>query len=294
MSAHAPADTDALLHHHEVVRVIRAIMLEFGIRAPEDVKDGIADVQTRALEVTPPGERPTDIRGWKALVRKVAYNVGREIVDRLCRRGKLNAGPTGKTDAHGAKSARSILEPHERATIRAIVEDVLREQAAGQLTDVLLAGMMTGAPPREMAQDAGIPSSQMRKKSSAFRDMMRNRFVRAGLSVAAIALLSMGGVEAYEHHQQVQLQESFDANCAPLREWHRSVEWLPLYTLPPADKAEVLRARAIDECGRKDWWPCAKDLDAAKAWDPSGEQLPEVRALRRTLDGMFEAKPRLR
>jgi DNA-directed RNA polymerase specialized sigma24 family protein len=293
MTARAPADTDALLHHPEVVRVIRAIVLEFGIR-DQDAEDGIADVQMRALETTEPRDRPTDVRGWKALVRKVAYNVGREIVGRLCRRGKVNAGPTDGADEHATKSERSILEPHERAAIRAIVEDVLRAQAGGKHTGVMLAGMMTGAPPREMAQEAGIPSSQMRKQSSAFREMMRSRLVQAGVSIALITLLSMGSVKGYEHHQQVQARESFDSNAAPPREWHRSVEWVPLHTLPPAEKAAALREMAIDECGRKLWEQCASDLDMARAWDPSGEALPEVRELRKTLNRMFEAKPRTR
>jgi hypothetical protein len=281
-----------LLHHPEVVRVIRAIMMLF--RIPEqDLEDAIGDVQQRALETTPPAERPTDIPGWKALVRKVAYNVGREKVKALCRRGKYNKGPTDGADDH-AKSSLSILEPHERAKIREIVEEVVREEAGGKHTSAILGDLIAGAPPRETAKDAGIPSSQMRKKTSKLRELMRNRFVQAGIGVAAFALLVGGGVTLWEHQQQVELEESFDANCAPPRTSHRSVERLPLYDLPPEDKAANLRDQAAGECAAKQWIECARDLDMAQAWDPSGEKLPEVRAMRITLNLMLEAKPRLR
>src|ERR1700757_4071362 len=89
-----PADTDALLHHPEVLRVIRAIAIQFGFRTEQDIEDFVGDVEKRTLEVTPPGERPTDVPGWKALVRKVAYNVGREKVKARCRLGKYILGPT--------------------------------------------------------------------------------------------------------------------------------------------------------------------------------------------------------
>ena len=284
-------DTDALLHHPEVVRVIRAIMLVF--RLPEQNRgDDIADVQERALKTTPPGERPTDIPGWKALVRKVAYNVGREKVKELCRHGKYNKGATDGADDH-AKASLSILEPHERAKIREIVEEVLREEAGGKHTGAMLGDMMTGAPPRETAKDAGIPSSQMRKKTSALRELMRNRFVQAGIGVATLLAVFGGGFAGYDYYEQVQLDQSFDATCAPPRTWHRSVEWLPLYDLPPADKAAALRDKATGECAAKDWEGCQRDLDMAAVWDPSGEKLPDVKAMRQTLDGMFSAKPRL-
>jgi hypothetical protein len=285
-------DTDALLNHPEVVRVIRAIMIQF--RIPEqDMGDAIGDVQTRAIETTPPEKRPKEVPGWKALTRKVAYNVGREKVDELCRRGKYNKGPTDGADDH-ANSLSMLLEPHERAMIRDIVEQAIREAAAGKDTGAILGDMMTGTPPREMAKDAGIPSSQMRKKTSKLRELMRNRFVQAGIGVAAFALLAGGGVAAWDYQQQVELQESFDANCAPPRKWLRSVEWTPLLDLPPEDKAANLRDLAAGECAAKHWEECADDLDTAAAWDPSGEKLPEVQAMRKTLNLMFEAKPRRR
>jgi hypothetical protein len=288
----APSDTDALLHHPDVVRVIRAIMVEFRIQ-DQDLKDRVADVQERALETTEPGKRPTDVPGWKALVRPTAYNVGREIVRELCTRGKYNDGPTDGADDH-ARSSRSILEPHECAKIREIVEAVLREQAGGKHTGVILGGIMTGAPPRELAQDTGVPSSQMRKKTSALRELMRNRFVQAGIAIATLGLLAVGGVAGWEHQQQVDLEQSFDANAAPPRDSHRSVEWVPLHDLPPEEKAAILRDKAIGECAAKQWEACANDLDTAKAWDATGEQLPEVQALRKTLNVIFDAKPRWR
>jgi hypothetical protein len=292
--ARVPADTDALLHHSEVLRVIRAIAIEFGIRAEQDIEDFVGDVQKRALETTPPGERPTDVPGWKALVREVAYNVGRETVKMLCRRGKYNIGPTDRADDHATKSSQSILEPHERAAIRAIVEEVLREQAGGRHTGVALAGIMTGAPPREMAKDAGISPGLMRKQTSKLRKVLRNRFVMAGIALAGVSVLALGGVEGFHQYQAAQQADSFDANCAAPR-WEPMTDEPPRFRdLPDSDKAARLREQATDECGRKDWEPCARDLDMARLYDPSIDEQPDVQAMRKLINTYFSAKPRFR
>jgi len=57
-------------------------------------------------------------------------------------------------------------------------------------------------------------------------------------------------------------------------------------------RAAELRERALAECAQKDWVRCSNDLDAAQAYDRSGEDLPEVKAARDLLARFFSTKPR--
>lgn len=285
-----PVDTDALLHHPDVVRVIRAILVQFGIH-DQDLEDGIADVQKKALESKPKGKRPTTIADWKKLVRKIAPNVGRDILRKLYARGQWNSGPTDGADDHAASDG-SLLEPHELALIRSIVEEVRREQAGGKHTDVMLAGMMTGAPPREMAKEAGIPSGQMRKKTSDLRILLRGRLLAVGISVAGAALICWGSVAGYEHHQAQVQAASFDANCAAPPAVPKTLEPPRERDIPDVDKAAVLRDRAAEDCAQKDYGACAEDLERASFYDPAGDKLPAVKALRDMLNRMYSTKPR--
>lgn len=284
-------EADALLYHPDVVRIIRAIMIVF--RFPEqDLGDRVGDVQERFLDTTPPDERPKELPGMKAMIRKVAYNVGREKVKELVRHGKYDKGPTEGADDQ-AKSLRAFLEPHEEAKIREIIEQIIREEAAGKHTGVILGDMMVGAPPRETSKDTGIPSSQMRKKTSQLRKLLRNRLVQAGISVAALLAVFGGAFAGYEHKQELDREASFDANAAPPPDMHRTVEWAPLHGLPPEDKAAALREKAVAACANKEFERCENELDMAQMWDPTSDKLPEVIALRKTLS-QFEAKPRKR
>jgi hypothetical protein len=60
---------------------------------------------------------------------------------------------------------------------------------------------------------------------------------------------------------------------------------------PPRDRTAVdWRHDAADACRQSEYGACARDLDEARALDPAGEALPEVRAMRQaieraTLDG---------
>lgn len=290
--ARIPADTDALLHHPDVVRVSRAIAYAFGFRTEHDIEDFVGDVEERALKVTKPRKRPTEVSGWKALVREVGKYVGREKLKALSRRGKSIVGPTDGADDHVSAPTELDLDALERAAIRAIVEEVLREQAGGKHTAVMVAGFMTGAPPREMAKDAGISPAAMRNSTSKLREVLQNKFVRAGLALAGLSLFVWGGVEGFHQYQVAQDAQSFDANSAlPRRE--RTIDEPPrARDLPDTDKAAQLHDKAVDACGRKDWSHCADYLDMARMYDPSITQLPDVQAMQKLLNTYNSAKPR--
>lgn len=48
----------------------------------------------------------------------------------------------------------------------------------------------------------------------------------------------------------------------------------------PADQAADLRQEALDACEAHRWKNCLDRLDEARALDPSGDENPEVQALR--------------
>ena len=65
-----------------------------------------------------------------------------------------------------------------------------------------------------------------------------------------------------------------------------------LRDLPDADKAAQLRERALADCAQKNFEGCAIDLDMAKSYDRTGEDLPEVKAARDLLARFLSTKPR--
>jgi hypothetical protein len=283
-------DTDALLHHPDVLRVVRAIFVAFGFR-DYDIEDGTGEVEKRALEKNKPGERPTTVEGWIKVARQQAYDVAREMLRTHYSRGKRNAGLTDGADDHASPDS-NLLDPNERARVREVVDEVRREMAGGKHTDVMLAGLMTGAPPREMAKDAGIKPAQMRKATSEFRGLLRSKLAVVGISLAGAALICWGSVEAYEFHQEQVRGESFDANCAIPPPVQMRDEPPRMRDLPREDKAAQFRERGLAECAQKDWEHCSNDLDVAAMYDRSGEDLPEVKAARAQLALFFSTKPR--
>lgn len=62
----------------------------------------------------------------------------------------------------------------------------------------------------------------------------------------------------------------------------------PLPTKPPspAQDAAALRREALAACDAQRYRECAERLDEARALDPEGEKAPEVRAVRRLLQGV--------
>jgi len=283
-------NTDALLHHPDVLRVIRAIFMAFGF-LPQDIEDGIGEVEKRALEKNPPGKRPTTVEGWIKVARQQAYDVAREWLRMHYSHGKRDVGLTDGADDHALPDS-DLLDPYDRAMVRQVMEEVRRELAGGKHTDVMLEGLMTGAPPREMAKDAGIKPAQMRKATSEFRSLLRSRLAVVGISLAGAALICWGSVEAYEFHQEQVQGQSFDANCAVPPPVQMRDEPPRVRDLPPEDKAAELRERGLAECAQKDWVHCSEDLDAAQIYDRAGEDLPEVKAARDLLARFFSTKPR--
>jgi hypothetical protein len=51
---------------------------------------------------------------------------------------------------------------------------------------------------------------------------------------------------------------------------------------PPAVHAEALRREARDACGARSWPVCLDRLNQARALDPSGDEAPDIQALRRS------------
>ncbi len=283
-------DTDALLNHPDVVRVIRAILRQYAWQ-DQDVGDGVGDVQKLALEKTQPGKRPTTVDAWKSLVRLVAYDYVFDLLRKIYTHGKRDMGLTDGADDHAAPSSK--LDPADRAKVRALMEQVQRERAGGKHTDVMLDGLMTGAPPREMAQDAGINPAAMRKQSSSFRALLQTRLGKVGITAAALAALVLavrGAEEGWDAYQSSQ--QTFDSEAIPPPPGIMVDQPPRPRDIPNADKAAVLRDKALAECAQKDWLHCSRDLDMAMAYDPTGETLPEVQAARKVLAVVFSAKPR--
>jgi len=100
--AHAPTEApfEQLLHHPEVVAAVRRVLGKYGFRE-QDLGDGLHTVVVMALEWD--GERPTTLRGTKALSIVLAHRHGASVYRQAKRREKRgHAGLTDQADEHFA------------------------------------------------------------------------------------------------------------------------------------------------------------------------------------------------
>ncbi|HEY3821212.1 MAG TPA: hypothetical protein VGL81_28800 [Polyangiaceae bacterium] len=169
LAVKATTHSAVLLAHPDVVRAIEGSLRRQGVHR-EDLSDGVAETQLRALEATADGPCPTDVDGWKALACTIAKRMA--IKERLRRKARslYHAGLCEDPDEHA---------PIERSPGRDCEPlDVRRELATattGLHDEAILLGVAEGASARDIGSQLGLTEAHVRRRLLDIRKKVRNR-----------------------------------------------------------------------------------------------------------------------
>jgi len=267
------AETDKLLHHADVLKVILAVLTVYGMRG-EAKRDGSQEVLTRAFAAK--GKRPETVEEWKRLIRKVASRYG---IDELRKRKtweKLHVDVPDQADAYS--SAANYRPRWDERDARKGVDLLWMMMDEGLLPkdfDVFLDGISAGVSQRELALEAGMPEELYTKQQ--WRG--RQRFM-AKLSAVGLAGLMVVGAFFFvfiyvdpnriAHHGTDVLADAGPPGPGGGR------EPLPPQVMVDTHKAEVakLRAQIGEAASAKDWKKCMTlyvALDSIEPEDPTDQ-----------------------
>jgi DNA-directed RNA polymerase specialized sigma24 family protein len=275
-STPAPEATfEQLLQHPEVAVAINRVLGTYGFR--QDLEDGRHTVLLMALEWK--GERPTTLRGTKALCIVLAHRHGASTYRRLKRREKRgHAGLTDREDEHFVlgDTRFDVLD------VKKLVE-MLRASVPEHTVEAF-EDIAVGTAQTEIAADRGVPHRKVRKDIEEGRKKFQKAVLLSGLGV----LLAAGAmVLLYMHGRVTPGEEAHPTPSAPPSQV--LVQEEPAVT-PKKEQAAKLRQQASSACAARHWQECSDELDLAYALDPDGEMLPGTKQVRDQADHGMAAK----
>lgn len=282
-----PVHPARLLADREVVRTIEGTLLRRGVDR-QDLGDGVAEVQTRALEATRDKPMPTDVGGWKAFCCTIAERMIISERRKEGKRSRFNMGPREDADEH-APLARSPGKWRDPVDMSRQIE-VLKEQfEAGEMPELgqeILLGVMDDLSAGEIGEELGLSESAVKNRLWRMRRLFRAKLASLGmlmlmLLVAVLFSAPFGGMA------------SRDTDPPPVP------PPMVATTVTPLERATALRSEALQACAANRWDLCVNRLDEARKLDPSSDEAPGIRDARvraeRALDDQdrqLEAKPR--
>ena len=261
--------------------VIDACLRKKGVR-DADVEDQRQEVMLKLLKMKEPpagdGER-------EALARKFSGDQAIDYLRKKARLARRIGGPTDQADEHphndtGVPAAERAMEAKERA-------EVCRQLVAhGELEGVdarILLLDAKGESHADIARTTKLAVQTVRNKLGRARKLLGAAWTKRNEIAAAVLLLAFlflvlprlakdPHVQALWHRGEISPDDTH-APPAP------SVPPSP----PPQELADGLRTKAAKECADFELDACEADLDAARALDPAGEDLPKVRQMRERL-----------
>lgn len=254
--------SDALFYDRSVLRVIRAVLVTTGIRAEQDLEDGIADVVLACIEYVRKTGRPPENAGEASTIARLVANThGVDEARRRARRGKTNVDSTGDADEHAGEAGSSADLVH-RARALAVIHEALKQEQIETLSDV-----GAGVTFKELAADDGASEAALRKRVQVSREKARAALRAGGYAMAGgFATLLLGALAVH-----------FGSSGGPDVVSHQ----------PPLDEphkaAANLRHLAVDACKDRRWDDCEAALDRAAELDAPGDRHADVSALRASI-----------
>jgi DNA-directed RNA polymerase specialized sigma24 family protein len=177
--------SSVLVNHPTVVAAIVAVLRGGGI-AKQDVKDGLADVQLRALESFQRRDPPADVGAMRALCVKIAHNYAINRWKKQSFRSQWDTGLCEEPDEHGPLAARHEgRDPvDERRQLEALA-DLFREGRMPEHGARILEVVSDGGSFREVGDELGITADTVKGRLKKMRRIFRARLAGIGL-VAAV------------------------------------------------------------------------------------------------------------
>jgi hypothetical protein len=160
--------------------------------------------------------------------------------------------------AHDPVSARDLLRWAEdelpSSADKDTLEWMLREADGDKLEHI--------------AEEAKLPAPRVRQRVSRLRRYLRRRWA-AQLAAAGVVGLFLAVGYYYWQEQKVP----------------------PVTHDAPVERARKLRHDALERCKARDYRPCLRGLDEARALDPAGDSVESVRAARRDAERALSPVP---
>jgi hypothetical protein len=293
--------SEELFFHPDVVRVVRAVLVERGVRHEQDLEDGIGNVVKTCIEYVRETRRPpADVKEACTISRGVANLSGKSAVRKTTTRGKTNVGLTDAADEHHADAIESDLDPLDVKRALEIAQQELAKAGTG-VTLETFGDIAAKTKQKQLAEEQGVSHAAMRKRVEKARKTILQRMAEGDMRVllppAAIALLA---VVALLWMRNASLNEEAQHTPAPTPSTLPSQ--IPVVVMPTPEEREAreYRAKAKLLCAAENWGECRLELDTAKMLDSKGEDTPEVKAERAAIeeatkgwdDPQLNAKPR--
>jgi len=214
-----------------------------------EVDDLVQNTLTDALSAA---NAPSDDAAFQRWVHGIARH---KIADLYRRRGRL--------PPHDAENDDTAVLDAGPATgeLRQWIERELPHTEDAKATLHWLLRESEGETLDEIAREAAMPAPRVRQRVSRLRRHFQTRWLALG--AAGLALLVGAG---YVLH--VWLDET--TTPAPIA--HESI--------PPQDRARVLREHGLEQCAAANYAECLRELDEAKGIDPIGDEASAIRDAR--------------
>jgi DNA-directed RNA polymerase specialized sigma24 family protein len=183
-----------LLAHPEVVAAIEGTLRNLRVRK-QDLEDGVAEVQTLALEYLQGKELPGDIAGWKALCVIIARNWRVKEMEKKKARAKADAGVCAEPDEHTPlEYGAPARDPLDTQRLLEVLADLFRDGQMPEHGVDILDCVQAGMTCEEIGEELGIPATTVRGRLQRMRRKFRVRIALLGLTISLILLVLAPGV----------------------------------------------------------------------------------------------------
>jgi RNA polymerase sigma factor (sigma-70 family) len=168
------------LTDQEVVRAIRKMLFRRGV-APGDLDDGVADVQTRILEMLRVGPPPSGLSEWTALAMTVAKHFAFDEGRKRVVRNALEEPLEDESEAYVEEDGRDE-DPVDAKRLLAVLGDLLEAGQVPPLSSEILCLAAEGYTDPEIAERLGVTKDVVRKRRHVARRRMRWELASRGMA----------------------------------------------------------------------------------------------------------------
>jgi DNA-directed RNA polymerase specialized sigma24 family protein len=259
-------DPRAMVSHREVVGAVEGTLVKCGVDH-QDLRDGVAEVQCRALESKQGKPLPTTVEQWRALSCTIAKRM--VITDRRReeRRGRWHAGLCEAPDDHIPEEPEPWRrDPVETREYLRVLKELFEAGKMPEDGEIILQHTADGWSAKKIAKDLGLTQSTVKNRLMRMRRAFRAKLASLGMLVMMLLVA-------------VLFAAPFGAGVGGGR---------------PPKTAETLRHDALDACDTAQWRTCLDELDEARELDPAGDDAAEIRVAReRAQRGLAKQEQRL-
>jgi RNA polymerase sigma factor (sigma-70 family) len=248
-------ETDDLLHHPDVLAVIRAVLRMTGMRS-DLLEDGVQEVLTRAWAATA-GDRPDTIDRWKKICRPIAKKYGIDELRKRTARQKRNVGLIGNPEDYASeKYVRPRWDERDARKALDLLSMMLDEGVLPRDFETYLDAIQAGEPYDKIAREAGLSDVAFRKQLFRARKRFGTRLALSGLGgLAVIGAIVLGYPYVDPHAVAHHPGPATSADAGPAGARNAPPPSIMVDTHEP--EIAALRAKAEAAAEAKNWRECA-------------------------------------